>query len=138
MRDFLYATHQVLQSTNEGNLKMAAQAARHVGLSHVAQSPSNAAQAVYKLGGGPERFRRLAAQVHAGFDRIAEAAEHGKSVENVRTLLAENLGRCVSCHALYRFPAIEPEPKSSLPRTVLNPPFGQALTRPALEFHFMV
>ncbi len=126
MRDFLVAIRGIVRDTAAGNAKGAAQAARQVGLSHFAQSSSDPARAVYKVGGtAPDAFRQLAAQVHAGFDRVAEMSEAGADAPKVFAALTENLDRCVACHAAYRFPSIEPDRRTSLPRTVLNPPHAK-------------
>ena len=50
----------------------------------------------------PLDFKTAGANMHAGFDQLAFAARGGASQARLTTMLSEQLGACVACHASYR------------------------------------
>lgn len=121
MRDLLFAVNQVMKGAVENDMAAVAKAARFVGLSHFATSGDMGALPVYKTESAPLEFRRLGAQVHANFDHLADAAERGAKPMEIVGQLAETTNNCIACHAKYRFPALEPEKRSTMPSSVMNP-----------------
>ena len=51
----------------------------------------------------PLDFKASGMRIHAGFDDIAREAGAGAPPERLTRMLAEQLSRCVACHASYRF-----------------------------------
>ncbi|MGE0312644.1 MAG: hypothetical protein AB7P21_13610 [Lautropia sp.] len=121
MRDLLFAVNQVMRGAADNDMAAVAKAARFVGLSHFATAGDKGALPVYKTETAPMEFRRLGAQVHASFDRIADAAERGGEPMEIVRQLADTTNNCIACHAKYRFPALEPERRTTMPPSVMNP-----------------
>ncbi len=121
MRDLLFAVNQVMKGAADNDMAAVAKAARFVGLSHFATAGDKGALPVYKTETAPIEFRRLGAQVHASFDRIADAAERGGEPMQIIGQLADATSNCIACHAKYRFPALDPEKRTTMPPSVMNP-----------------
>jgi cytochrome c556 len=51
----------------------------------------------------PVDFKRAGMAMHAGFDKIATAAEFGENPQGLTVLLADQLNACTGCHMTYRF-----------------------------------
>jgi hypothetical protein len=105
MRHFVQAVRGIIEGIGESDMKAVAAAARAAGTqvhhAQIAGPGSAAASAVRKL---PPKFRALGLATHGGFDEIALHAEQTGDRDQVLALLADNLRRCVACHAAYRFP----------------------------------
>jgi len=53
----------------------------------------------------PLEFRTLGMSMHGGFEEIgATAAAEGANTAQIVTLLGDQIGRCVACHASYKLP----------------------------------
>ena len=105
MRHFVLAIRGVLEGIADDDMKNVAAAARAAGLAvHQAQiaGPGGAAASVARK--VPPRFRALSLATHQAFDEIALHAQQPGGRDRVLTALADNLNRCVACHAAYRFP----------------------------------
>ncbi len=92
----LAQTQAILGAALKDDRPRLVQAARALGLHGEAHMPPELAPRL------PAAFKQLAQQTHRAFDEIAEAADRGASRDAILTRLAENLGRCVACHASYR------------------------------------
>jgi hypothetical protein len=93
MRRFVLAIRAILEGVADNDMKNVAAAARAAGL--------EAHRAQIKV---PPRYRALSLATHEAFDEIALHAQQPGGRDRVLTALADNLNRCVACHALYRFP----------------------------------
>jgi len=105
MRHFVRAIRGILEGIADNDMKNVAAAARAAGLEvHRAQiaGPDGTAAAVARK--VPPRFRALSLATHEAFDEMALHAQQPGGRDRVLTVLADNLNRCVVCHAAYRFP----------------------------------
>jgi hypothetical protein len=93
MRRFVLAIRAILEGVADNDMKNVAAAARAAGL--------EAHRAQIKV---PPRYRALSLATHESFDEIARHAQQPGGRDRVLTALADNLNRCVACHAVYRFP----------------------------------
>jgi hypothetical protein len=96
MRAMLAYSHLILDGTLRGDMQEVAKSARALGLGGGAHMPPELAPRL------PAAFKQLAQQTHRTFDEIAAQAEAGGARDAILQRLAENLGRCVACHATYR------------------------------------
>ena len=108
MRNFVHAIRGILEGIADNDMTSVAAAARAVGSEvHRAQiaGPGSAAASVARK--VPPEFRALGLATHAAFDEMALYAEQPDGRDRLLTALADNLRRCVACHATYRFPVTE-------------------------------
>ena len=108
MRHFVQAIRGILEGIADNDMKNVAAAARAAGSEvHRAQiaGPGSAAASVARK--VPPEFRALGLATHAAFDEIALHAAQPDGRDRVLTALADNLRRCVACHAAYRFPVTQ-------------------------------
>jgi cytochrome c556 len=99
MRTFLGAVQGITDALTKEDLQIVAQQARSVGAAAVGQVPASLMQAL------PLEFKTLGQGVHADFDQLALDAEQlGDPAHSLRQL-SDILGKCVACHATYRFTA---------------------------------
>jgi hypothetical protein len=99
MRNLLGSVQGILDGINHGDMKQTASAARAVGMASAADvNPALMA----KL---PMPFKQLGMSVHHDMDDLAQAAESGKTVAELQTMLTSTLSKCVACHATWQFKA---------------------------------
>jgi hypothetical protein len=105
MRRFVQAVRGIVEGIGEDDMKAVAAAARSAGArvyqAQLAGPRSAAAELARKL---PPEYRALGLATHGAFDEMALHAEQFGDRDQVLALLADNLRRCVACHAAYRFP----------------------------------
>ena len=105
MRQFVLAIRGIIEGVADNDMKAVAAAARAVGLqvhrSQIAGPGSLAAAVAHKV---PAGFRTLSLATHTAFDEMALHAEQFGDRDQLLASLADNLRRCVACHAAYRFP----------------------------------
>jgi hypothetical protein len=103
MRQFLAVTQRILQANIDGDMPAVAEAARSVGLAAHRADFANQDSVVHRIRKkAPPAFLPLGRATHAAFDEIADIATEFGDRDIVQRRLAENLGRCVACHATYR------------------------------------
>ena len=103
MRDFLEAVARIVAANNSGNMQELANAAQGVGLKAHKAALSNPDSIVHIIRKKtPPSFFPLGKATHEGFDEIAHIANTTADSKQINTLLAQNLQRCVACHANYR------------------------------------
>ena len=103
MREFLAVTQRILTASGAGDMEAVARAASSVGLkAHQADftDPASLVHGIHRK--APKEFFPLGRATHAGFDEIADVARSIGDKDTVNRMLAENLQRCVACHATYR------------------------------------
>ena len=103
MREFLVVSQRILAASQAGDMQAVAAAARSVGLKAHRDdftNPASIVQGIRKK--APQAFLPLGKATHAGFDEIADIAEQIGDKDAVNNLLADNMRRCVACHAGYR------------------------------------
>jgi len=97
MRGLLVAVREMIDAAAANDMERLARAARAAGMeSHRPPPPGLPA----KL---PQAFRQLGFGVHTGFDAIARDAAERRDRDLALKQVAENMARCVTCHATYRF-----------------------------------
>lgn len=99
MRTFLGAVQGITVALTKEELQAVAQQARAVGAAAIGQVPPSLMQAL------PLEFKTLGRSVHADFDQLALDAEQLGDPEHSLRQLGDILGKCVACHATYRFTA---------------------------------
>jgi len=105
MRHFVRAIRGILEGIADNDMKNVAAAARAAGLEvHRAQIASPDGTAASMARKVPPRYRALILATHEAFDEMALHAQQPDGRDRLLTALAENLNRCVACHAAYRFP----------------------------------
>ena len=97
MRTFLSAVQGITVALTKEELQTVAQQARAVGAAAIGQVPPSLMQAL------PLEFKTLGRSVHADFDQLALDAEQLGDPEYSLRQLGDILGKCVACHAAYRF-----------------------------------
>lgn len=103
MRGFLAVTQRILAASGAGDMTAVAEAASSAGLkAHRADfaDPNSLVHGIRKK--APKEFFPLGRSTHEGFDEIADVAKAIGDKETVNKMLADNLQRCVACHAAYR------------------------------------
>lgn len=101
MRNLLGGVHDILDALAHNDMKQAASAARAVGMASAADvNPALMA----KL---PLPFKQLGMSVHHDMDDFAQAADSGKSVAELQTMLSSTLAKCVACHSAWQLKAGE-------------------------------
>ncbi len=101
MRNLLGGVHDILDALTHNDMKQAASAARAVGMASAADvNPALMA----KL---PLPFKQLGMSVHHDMDDFAQAAESGKPVAELQTMLSSTLAKCVACHSAWQLKAGE-------------------------------
>ncbi len=99
MRGLLSGTRDIMEGLDRGDLKAAAKAARSIGTAAAADvNPT----LMTKL---PLDFKTLGMSVHGDMDKLAMAAESGKSPAELRAMLTSTMSKCVACHASWRLDA---------------------------------
>ncbi|MGH8735365.1 MAG: hypothetical protein ACREVB_16900 [Burkholderiales bacterium] len=105
MRQFVQAIRGIIEGVADNDMKAVAAAARAVGVqvqrSQISVPGSAAAGVARKV---PAGFRTLGLATHTAFDEMALHAEQSGARDQLLAALADNLRRCVACHAAYRFP----------------------------------
>jgi hypothetical protein len=105
MRHFVRAIRGILEGIADNDMKNVAAAARAAGLevhrAQIAGPGGTAASVARKV---PPRFRALTLATHEAFDEMALQAQQPDGRDRLLAALADNLNRCVVCHAAYRFP----------------------------------
>jgi len=96
MRSLLVAIRDISDGLNRNDTAEVVKAARGVGM---AAAHDAAPTLMARL---PLDFKRIAMPLHAGFDDLAAAAEHGESSAALAGRLIEQLDRCIGCHAAFR------------------------------------
>lgn len=99
MRTFLSAVQGITIALTKEETQTIAQQARAVGTAAIGQVPPSLMQAL------PLEFKTLGRSVHADFDQLALDAEQLGDPEHSLRQLGDILGKCVVCHATYRFAA---------------------------------
>lgn len=97
MRTFLGAVQGITTALTKDDLQTVAGQARSVGAAAVGQIPPSLMQAL------PLEFKTLGHSVHADFDQLALDAEQMGDRDMALRQLGDILGKCVTCHAAYRF-----------------------------------
>ena len=103
MRQFLAVVQRILAASHAGDMKEVAQAATSAGLkAHQADfaDPNSLVHGIRKK--APKEFFPLGKATHEAFDEIASVASAIGDKDTVNKMLADNLQRCVACHAAYR------------------------------------
>lgn len=96
MRSLLTAVRTIIVALAAGDTAKVAQAARAVGM---AEAHDRAPALLAKL---PLDFKKLAMNLHGGFDALAAAAEAGEPMPALHGRLVEQLDRCITCHESFR------------------------------------
>jgi len=103
MREFVRATRGIIEGLGDDDMKAVAGSARAVGMevyrAQISGPSPLAARVREKL---PPEFHRLDLATRAAFDEMALHAEQSGDRDQLLALLADNLRRCVACHAAYR------------------------------------
>ncbi len=99
MRTFLGAVQGMTVALTKEDMQTVAQLARSVGAAAVGQVPPSLMQAL------PLEFKKLGQGVHADFDQLALDAEQLGDPQHSLRQMGDILGKCVACHATYRFSA---------------------------------
>ena len=103
MRHFLVITQRILAASQQGDMQAVAKAAREGGLIAHQDDFANPDSPVHRIRkAAPPEFFPLGKGTHQAFDHLAESALQTGDKDVVNRLLAENLQRCVACHASYR------------------------------------
>lgn len=103
MREFLAVVQRIVAANQAGDMQEVAAAAASVGLkAHQADfaDPASIVHGIRKK--APKTFFPLGKATHEGFDEIASVATAIGDKDTVGKLLADNLQRCVACHAAYQ------------------------------------
>jgi hypothetical protein len=89
-------------------MKSVTEAARSVGVAAHRTDFSDSGSIVHGIRKkAPKEFLPLGRTAHEAFEEIADVAEQIQDRELVQRRLAENLGRCVACHATYRISDVQ-------------------------------
>lgn len=96
MREFVAGLQQVADALARGDMKAVAAASRAVGSARAHDVP------VAMLAKLPLDFKKLAFDVHHGFDAIAQDAEGAGTPQHALGQLAAVLEHCVACHSRYQ------------------------------------
>ena len=103
MRQFLAVAQRILAASQAGDMSEVARAAASAGLkAHQADfaDPNSLVHGIRKK--APKEFFPLGKATHEAFDEIASVASAIGDKDTVNKMLADNLQRCVVCHATYR------------------------------------
>jgi len=95
MRAALAAIHNILLALDDSDMAAVAEAAQQ----SKSRIKSKSKELLKKL---PPDFKIFSKAVRKGFKQIAKAANSGAGKDKVISLLGDQLGRCVACHATYR------------------------------------
>jgi len=99
MRGLLSATHAILDGLTRSDMNLVGQAATSAGMAAAADvNPMLMA----KL---PLSFKQLGIDVHHDMDALAKAAETGRPVTELQSMLVGTLAKCVACHAAWQLKA---------------------------------
>jgi hypothetical protein len=105
MREFVKAIRGIIEGIGDDDMKAVARSARAVGMevyrAQISGPSPLPARVAEKL---PPEFQRLGLATRAAFDEMTLHAEQSGDRDQLLALLADNLRRCVACHAAYRFP----------------------------------
>jgi hypothetical protein len=97
MRELLAAVRDMIEAAAAHDLDRLARAARAAGMASHRPPPPGLRD---KL---PKEFRQLGFGVHTEFDVIAQDAVQLRDRDLALRRIADNMARCVACHAAYRF-----------------------------------
>ncbi len=116
MRELLAAVREMIDAAAANDVERLARAARAAGMESHRKPPPGLPE---KL---PKPFRQLGFGVHTEFDVIAREAGELRDRDLALRRIAENMARCVACHATYRFAtAGTPAPGAVAPRAEGGP-----------------
>jgi hypothetical protein len=104
MRYFVHATRGIVEGIADNNMNTAATAARGAGVAVYRArlaGPATPRAVESKL---PPEFRALDLATRSAFDEMALRAVQAGGRDELLAAMADNLRRCVACHATYRFP----------------------------------
>ncbi len=99
MRGLLSATQVIIDGVNQPDRNRIIQSSRSVGMG-AAADVNPALMAKFPLA-----FKTLAFSVHREMDDIAKAAETGKPVAELLTMMSNVLVKCNACHASWQIKA---------------------------------
>lgn len=103
MRHFLVVVQRIVAANQAGDMPAVATAAASAGLkAHQGDfaDPGSLVHSIRRK--APKEFFPLGKATHEAFDQIASVATAHADKDAVNRLLADNLQRCVACHASYR------------------------------------
>jgi hypothetical protein len=95
MNALLKAIQQIVSAVDKKDMKAVAAAASE----SRKRIPLNSKELLKSL---PPNFKVFADSVQQGFAKIEESALSGTGNEKIISLLGDQLGRCVTCHAVFR------------------------------------
>jgi ribosomal protein L12E/L44/L45/RPP1/RPP2 len=99
MRGLLETVRDIVVALDESDIKAVADAVEGKG---VAEMMKNTPKSI--LAKIPLEFRQLGFAMHTAFEDIGKAAKAGADKNKITSMLGEQLGRCVACHASYKMP----------------------------------
>lgn len=102
MRDFVLAVQQIVQGLATGDIRKIEAASLPVGSKAVKRMSM---QMIAKL---PYEYKQMDFGLHYDFDRIAVMAHERKSTKAIQLKLADAMNSCISCHAEYQIPQVNP------------------------------
>jgi len=105
MRGMLESVQGVVEGIAQRDMKRVAAAARLSGTASTQHVPMSL---MAKL---PLAFKQMGQVSHRGFDEIALRAESGEPEELLLERLGERLKNCIACHAAFRLPEAEKNPR---------------------------
>ena len=96
MRGLLAAMQGILEGANQNDMPRVIEAARAAGMAGTVDvNPALMA----KL---PLEFKALGMGIHHDMDKIAKAAQDGKSAADLLKMTSSTLTKCVACHAVWQ------------------------------------
>lgn len=102
MRGLLTGVHGILDAINHNDTKQVAQSARAIGMTAAADvNPA----LMSKL---PLPFKQLGMSVHYDMDDLAQAADSGKPVAELQTMLTNTMSKCIACHSAWQLKSDRP------------------------------
>jgi hypothetical protein len=97
MRGLLGGVHDILDGIGRDDRKQIASAARAIGMGSAADVDP------LLMGKLPLAFKQLGMSVHRDMDALAQAAESGRPLPEVQSMLTGTLAKCTGCHAAWQF-----------------------------------
>jgi len=104
MRHFVQAARGIIEGIADHDMKALAAAARGAGVQVYRGRIAGPGAPPALQGKLPPEFRALDLATRAAFDEMALRAAQSGDRDELLAALADNLRRCVACHATYRFP----------------------------------
>jgi len=102
MREMLETVHDIMLALDANNMKSVGEAVKGKGIADMMRNTPKIL--IAKV---PVEFMALGRGMHKGFDDIGEAVAGGAGKDRVISLLGEQLGQCVACHASYQLPNVK-------------------------------